>query len=115
MSKQFIRVLIGEGTTSVRRVFGMVVADVDDILAIAEAEEQDEVVEIIAIDSGARACVLNDAEREALLGTIKRVASALPTGGQPVSFAGPGTWDPQSLGGLWWGTAEQTGDCCSQS
>ena len=115
MTKQFIRVLIGEGTTSVRRVFGMVLADVDDILAIAEAEEQDEVVEIIVIDSGARACVLNDAEREALLGTIKRVASALPTGGQPLNSAGPGTWDPQSFGGLLWGAAEQTGDCCSQS
>ena len=98
-----------------RRVFGMVLADVDDILAIAEAEEQDEVVEIIVIDSGARACVLNDAEREALLGTIKRVASALLTAGQPASFAGPGTWDPQRVGGLSWGTAMRTGDCCSQS
>lgn len=77
MSKQLIRVFIAEGDPLMRRVCRMLLADADDIVVIADAAKRGEPVEMIALEDGAKACILKDAEREALLETIRRVAFVL--------------------------------------
>ena len=80
MSKQLIRVLIADGDPSMRRVCRMLLADCEDIVVIADAAKRGESVEMIALEAGTNTCILGDAEREALLGTISRIASQLLDG-----------------------------------
>ncbi len=122
MSEQTIRVLIADDDRSIRRLLRMLLTDADGIVAIAEAENGEEAVEMTeqlrpdvvlvdstmprldivdavrlirareanvgivvlasydqrgaeALEAGANAYILKDAEREALLETIRRVAS----------------------------------------
>ncbi|KKL48463.1 hypothetical protein LCGC14_2325270 [marine sediment metagenome] len=125
MSEQTIRVLIADDDRSIRRLLRMLLTDADGIVAIAEAENGEEAVEMTeqlrpdvvlvdstmprldivdavrlirareanvgivvlasydqraaeALEAGANAYILKDAEREALLETIRRVASQPP-------------------------------------
>lgn len=125
MSEQTIRVLIADDDRSIRRLLRMLLTDADGIVAIAEAENGEEAVEMTeqlrpdvvlvdstmprldivdavrlirareanvgivvlasydqraaeALEAGANAYILKDAEREALLETIRRAASQPP-------------------------------------
>jgi DNA-binding NarL/FixJ family response regulator len=125
VSEQTIRVLIADDDRSIRRLLRMLLTDADGIVAIAEAENGEEAVEMTeqlrpdvvlvdsimprldivdavrlirareanvgivvlasydqrgaeALEAGANAYILKDAEREALLETIRRVAAQPP-------------------------------------